>query len=185
MAASIEEILAAATLREESVDVCVAGALNARWEDLGRQLAQLLERTAGDPLPEAKLGDAGGDVQRRVALTEEMEALRQQMAAASYTFLLRALPRRAFRDLLDAHPPRPEIAREAAFNAATFPPALIRKCLIEPAVATDAQFDELLDKITEGQVGELFDAAWLANQGGSEVPKSVPASGRIPSTGRS
>lgn len=173
------EVLAAASLREESVEICMAGQLNARWEDLGRQLAAVLERTAGEnPDPAAKLSDADP----RAELTAEMEEVRQQMVAASYKFRFRALPRRQYRDLIDKHPGRPE-RREVRYNEATFPPALIRQCMIDPAIGSDAEFRELADVLTDGQTAEMFNAAYLANEGGSEVPKSVPGFAATPRTG--
>lgn len=176
---SLDQVLAAASLREESVDVCVAGELNARWEDLGRQLAVLLADSAGEHDPGRKMSEAPPGLARRTELADEMEQLRQRMLEASFTFLFRALPRREYRDLRDEHPPRRDRG-ESMFNASTFPPALIRRSLVDPPIASDADFEQLLDKLTEGQVTELFSAAHLANEGGSDVPKSVPASARNP-----
>ena len=179
--ADLQDILAAASLREESVDVCMAGELNARWEALGRELADLTAMTAGEPTPTAKLSDAS-PMARRGEISEQMESLRQQMLAASFTFKFRAMPRREYRTLRDEHPPRADKRNEGLFNMATFPPALIRACMVDPVIATDGDWEKLQDLLTEGQITELFNAAWLCNEGGSEVPKFVPGSGRIPST---
>lgn len=178
---SIDDVLAAAGLRKESVSICVAGDLNAQWEVLGRELADLTAMTAGEPEPTAKLSDAS-PLSRRSAIRDQMEELRQRMQAASFTFQFQALPRRQYRDLRDAHPdPR----GQRLFDGAAFPPVLIRKCLIDPVITSDDQFDQLMDKLTEGQVTELFNGAWLCNEGGSEVPKFVPGFAQNRSTGPS
>lgn len=168
---SLAEIAASATRSERSVTLCVAGHLNSRYDELERAL-QEASRDRG-------LERSLGDVDPRRTIAEEMESIREQMAAHEHTFILRALPGKAWSDLLLEHPPRKD-TREL-FNAQTLPLACVAASLVrlngEDITTTVAELTPLWDEaLNQGQRDELFGAAWEANTGAVSVPFSASAS---------
>jgi hypothetical protein len=166
-------LLAGARLPERTVPICLRGDLVAEFETLDRQLEALTGREADS------LEGNGSD-----ALAERIEALRQQMRDASYTFRLRALARHEFRQLFTDHPPRRDPDTQefnprdvnVGVNMDTFFDALIQACTVDPQL-TDDQWVELLGaKLTDRQHGTLADAAWYLNRGEVNVPFSQAAS---------
>lgn len=156
------EVMSAASRREETVEVCVDGALNSTFEALERQLRGMDFRPSSldseDP---------------RVEIAKEMEAVREQMRAHTFAFTFRGLPAKEWSDLLAAHPGREGVAE--AWNQLTLPPELISRCAIDPTMTVD-QVNELFQILNEGQRNLLFAGAWSANHGG-DVPFSRTASG--------
>ncbi len=157
----LAEILAAAKPREELVELCVAGDLNAQFDALE---AELLADAA-------KAATSLADASHSPEIAARMEALRQEMKAATFPFRFRALGGRAWSDLLAVHPPRHERER---FNADTLPSALISACSVEPAM-TIPEVEKLFEVLNQGQRDALFSAAWDANHDGT-VPFSLAAS---------
>ncbi|MGK4583485.1 hypothetical protein [Kitasatospora sp. HPMI-4] len=160
---SIKEIAAAARLRETTVVLSFAGDLHGQIEDLQRQLAAASDWRGGS------LADADP----RPELAERIEALQREMAENEAEFTVRALPARAWSDLLAAHPPRP--GAEERFNIETFPAAAIAACCIDP-VMTGAEYAELAQVLTAAQEDELFDAVWRVNTQAASVPFSLASS---------
>lgn len=156
---------------EKTVPLCLQGNLVAEFEDLERQLTEA-QRQPADSL-------ASGADARRIA--EQMETLREQMQSATVVFRLRALPRRDFRALVDAHPPRLDDRGETVgddslgVNTTTVFEPLIRACLVEPEVS-DGQWDRLNDLLSDMQFNDLALAAWSVNRGAVNVPFSFAAS---------
>jgi hypothetical protein len=165
-------LLAAAKLPERTVDVCLRGDLTAEFEQAERRL-EVEERNADVSL------DGGGRVGE---LAERIEALRAQMREHTHTFRLRALPRPQFRALVGEHPPREDdgeiIAadRILGVNAETFFDALIRACVVDPALDADDWRVLLDEKLTDNQFDALAGAAWGVNRSDVDVPFSRAAS---------
>jgi hypothetical protein len=86
----------------------------------------------------------------------EAKTLLTEVEEATVTFTLKGLTRQAYR-ALEAKHPAPDGG--GGWNMETFPEALVRACLTDPVV--DAG-DPLFDVLTPGQVGVVFDAAFLA-----------------------
>jgi hypothetical protein len=164
---TIDDIIASATLREETATVCVAGDLNAQHETAEKAL-----RAIGDWVP-AKMGEEDP----RTALAATVTDLEARMAAHEHTFRFRSLPWKAFRKLRRDHTPDSGILDSDAFV-----PALILACAADPTFTDLAQVEQLLDVLSEGQVDRLFTAAWAANVGSADIPKSVLASARMASS---
>jgi hypothetical protein len=166
---SFEELLAGAKLPETGVPICLRGDLAAEFERLEAELAEAREAEERDD------SLAAGGQARQIA--EEIEDLRQTMREHTHTFRLRALPRRAFRDLIEAHPQREDNRDDAAFgvNVLTFPAPLIAASCVDP-VMTEQQVEQLLEVLNEGQMLELYGAALALNRGSVDVPKSAAAS---------
>lgn len=163
----LTEILAAATLREESVELCVDGALNAQFEELQRELTDALAKA---PTSLADGGAAAG-------IEAQMAKVRSDMAERTFAFRFRALGAKAWSDLRAAHPGRD--GKGEAWNLETFPPALIAACCVDPQLDA-AGVERLFEVLNQGQRDLLFQAAWDANQG-SDVPFWRAASEQMPS----
>ncbi|MFI6302176.1 hypothetical protein ACIBCH_09915 [Amycolatopsis thailandensis] len=170
------------TLLEESkpasatVRLCLRADLQADWERFDAELLKLKRRTsytlAVEVTPEEK------------ALAEQIQALEEQMAAATVEMRVEALPRKAWRELCLEHQPREGNAADAGLlvNTDTFYDALIGACLVDP-VLSKKQLEKLLDKLSSYQFDKLCDAAWGVNRRDVEVPFSSTASHTITSSG--
>lgn len=173
MSADFKTLLKQAQLPERSLPICLRGDLVADHEAAERDLEQA-QRTPADSLAGSGTGE----------LVDRIEALEADMREHTYVFRIRALLRRDWRALVDAHPPRrdPETGDPLEADAAlgidrsSFFHALIRACVVDP-VLDDTEWAELLDdKLTDRQFGNLSDAAWFLNRGEINVPFSLAAS---------
>lgn len=169
---AFSDVLAKARPAERSIRLCLRGDLVAQWEDLERQLGRAQTQTAGDSL--AGTGAA--------AIAKAMEDLRGQMEDSTVTFVVRALPRPAYRAFCAAHPPRqgpdgkpiPEDAD--GLNSETFGFDLARRCVAEPEM-TDDEYAHLVDDIlSDRQFEQLYLAALAVCRGDVDVPFSYAAS---------
>lgn len=163
-------MLAEAKLPERTVPICLRGDLVADHEQAERELEQA-EQKAVDSLA----GSGAGQIAQRI------EALEEQMREHTYDFRLRALPRAGWRALVDRHPPRRDEQNaivdtdRIGVNAETFYPAIVRACLVDP-VLDEAQWQTLVDSLTDRQFEDLADAAWALNRREVDVPFSRAAS---------
>lgn len=164
-------LLAGAKLPERTVMVCMRGDLAAQHEQAERELEQA-DRKGADSLAGSGVGE----------IAERIEALEQQMREASYEFRLRAMPRPAWRELCNAHPPRrDEESGEIVptdligVNTDTFYDAIIRGCLVDPQLTQD-DWKRLNEALTDRQYDELAQAAWDLNRRDVSVPFSRAAS---------
>jgi hypothetical protein len=187
----VSEILAAAKLPEDEVKICTRADLVAEHERLDDELTALLDtpvqRFGGDP--------------RRAELAARIVALEEQMAESTIVFRLRAMPRRKWRKLVAAHPPR-FVGEELhpqdrqGVNGDTFFFPMIAASTVEP-VLTAEQWTELLgntdteaealeaegkaDEIQEGKLTSrqherLQNTAWNLNRDDVAAPFSSAAS---------
>lgn len=163
--ASIDDILGQLKLPERTYQICLRADLRSQWEQAEQDLEKA-ESQARDSL--AGLGAAGKALAARI---QELEA---EMAQHTATFTLRALPHKAWSDLLAKHPPR-EDTTDGAFNSETFGVGLLAACAVDPAM-TDEQAGTLVDRLTIGQWNDLFSTLWALNRSGDEIPKSRRAS---------
>lgn len=163
-------LLREAKLPEETVPICLRGDLVAEFERLERDLEEAQKRT---------VDSLAGNGARPIA--QRMEEIREQMAESTVTFRLRALASEAWYDLTEAHPPRVDgdgvvLKRDRlGVNTETFFPALLRKCVIEPAL-DDEDWAALPTALTAKQRRNLNTAAWNLNQEDVDIPFSYDAS---------
>lgn len=167
----IEEIIASAKPKEQTVPVCVRGDLNARIEDLERQLA---DAQGWKPATLAEASPVR-------ALAEQIEACRAEMKEHEHVFRFRAIEPRAWSDLLAAHPGDKD--KGEVFNDA-FPAAAVAACAVDPVMNVD-QVERLSNVLNQGQWDELFTAAWRCNTRSLEIPFSVLASATLSNTEQS
>lgn len=165
---AFDKIVAESSRPECSVTLCTAGALNARYQQLERELGDEIQK------PVSSLAEGG----RKRELAVEIEKITAEMRAHEHTFTFRGLAHKAWSDLTAAHKPRD--GRNEQVNLETFPAACIAASLIrvdDDEVTTDvADVETLFDVLNEGQIDQLFNAAWEANTGGRSVPFSALAS---------
>lgn len=178
---NFKTMLGEARLPERTVPICLRGDLVAEHEELERQFEEA-NRRAADSLA----GNGAGE------LADRIEALQEEMRAATVTFRLRALPKPAWRALLAAHPPRQDddgkpLQEDAVIgvNMDTFWDAIARACLVDPEVddETWALMAGPEGRLTDNQLGHLADAAWAVNRGDVDVPFSRAVSQARRTTG--
>lgn len=160
----IEALLDQAAQPEQSLTLCLRGDLRAEWEALERQFGEVRKR------PRESLADDGG-----ASIAAEMKQLEEQMRSSIVAIRLRALPRREWKKLIEAHPPKTDTDKKIGLDQASFYDALIAKCLISPELSSE-QLTKMLDVITSGQYDELAEAAWALNRRDVQVPFSPTAS---------
>lgn len=158
----LKAALAAASLPERTVMVCLNGALV----------------TAANDAVQAAVSSEGPQ-----ALA--VAAAQQAVAAAALPFRLRALTRPAWTSLVAMHPPRPDnmVDAQTQFNTDTFPEAALRASLVDPDVTDDGLWQQLLNVLPDAEFDELYGVTvTLAKVKTDIVPFSSPASA---GTGRS
>ena len=125
-------------------------------------------------------------------LAAELGKLEEEMSDAAIVITVQALRRprtpatpageKTWNELRTEHPPRkgkdgkvvPEDSLGA--NVETFPEALIRASVVDPAMTGD-EWDLLLyDVMTESQFDHLFELCWRLNKNPIDVPFSFAAS---------
>jgi hypothetical protein len=171
------EILAQATVRERTVRLCLRGDL---VDQVEQAAARLAAAQAQAPMGASLAGDGTAQAAR------ELEALSAAMEPYTVAFVLRGLPRPAYKALVAAHPPRQDpdgkildADREENLNTDTFWRALIRACLAAPEM-TPEQFGELVDvALTDGQISELYSGALIVCRGSVDLPLLSAVSRRM------
>lgn len=178
MTKDIAALIAGATLPERTVDVCFAGQLQAELDGLNRQLREM------GAVPSSRGDDFEAGPDPRTELQQRIADIEQQMRDNTAVFRLRALPRPVYQALVDKHPPRKDNDRDrgSLFNIDTFYPALIRACVIEPAV-TDEQWAVLFAQVlSEHYFNKLGLTALAVNSQGVDVPFSRGGSPTSPNS---
>lgn len=169
--ADIADILQRAKPRERTVRVCLAGDLAGEAERLQAEIT----RVSGEDWEPSSIAD------RHPArdLAEQLAAVNKQIKTASVDFRFRYIGDKAYSDLLAEHPSDND---NEAFNSETFPRALIAACCIDPVMSVD-QVGELFETLSQGDIKELFDAAWdCCNARAGAVPFSLAVSALLVST---
>lgn len=170
-APSTKDRLKAAKLPERTVDICLRGDLQAQWEDLHRQLADVEAAAAKDKR-------LNGDKRAR-HIGEQITAVQDQMRAETIVFRMRALGKKTWDALLKQHPPRRDNDEDTqlGYNADTFMEALIRACTYSPDDLDDETWRELFDeRLTEWQWAQLQNTVLALNVRQVSVPNSFAAS---------
>ena len=121
---------------------------------------------------------------------DEVETLAQQardldgvVEASTKTLTFARIPRRAWRELEQAHPATDEqkaINPRQTINPHTFEPAAAAICCVDPEL-TPEQAEWLYDFLPDDEwSAQVFGPIWVANKSGVEVPKGVSSiAGRL------
>ncbi|MFF4600553.1 hypothetical protein [Amycolatopsis sp. NPDC001319] len=170
----IDTMLAGAKLPEEIVPLCLRPDLRDRWQDLNNQL--MTTRTGRNTM-----APTTGEKE----LAQKIKALEAEIAENTMTVLMRGLRHEPWAKLVAEHPPRMDKPgdQQSGFNVDTFIPALVRAQIVEPELS-EAQFDKLVDVITQAQWDDLANAAYSLGRGDRNRPVfSQAASQLIPDSG--
>lgn len=164
------------TLATRAVELCLDADVKGRWDlaALGLEEAARLDQERGSMAME-----------HTVAKIEEMDALRDRMAASTVMFEFRALDWQKRLTLQAEHPPREDNILDQArgYNMATFCPELIKKTCIA-ATGADGErvtripaksWTKMFSRLNLGQFQQLFNAAAAT----SDVAPAVPTSARF------
>lgn len=164
--ADLETLFRGTTAKTVTKTVCLSGELSGEFANLERQLVEA--RTRDDQ------SFAGGEARK---VTERMDAIREQMAAAEVTFTFTALPPMRPLDLLMAHPPREDDKADKAlgYNQETYYPALVKASCTK---VTDAEGAEYAADSVSGEAWE----AMLSGLGHADFDALV--SGAMEANGR-
>lgn len=153
-------------LRTAEFPVCLAPDLVGEYERL------LLARDAAREADSDSL--AGG---KAVEIDTEIAELLEQMQASTLTLVLKALPRPAFRSLIDQHPPRKDAEGKLTHdedrlgvNYESFFDALVRASLVSPVLDEDTLTLLIEERLTDKQWQDLNDVAWNLNRTSVSVP---------------
>ena len=171
----IDDFLDGLKLPEKEVPICMRGDLQAKFEQLEADLEAARRGPDSDTL-------ASSDSSAR-KIAQEIEALQAEMQEHVRLFWLRALPRKAWSDLIKEHPPRKQDA-PADFNRDKFPVAALAECSVKPSLSEE-QAGKVVDRLTQGQWAMLWNAILELNGGSGEVPFSYSASAILQATSRS
>lgn len=171
---NIKALLQQAKRRSTTQDVCLRGDLASRYEELGRELAELPDnnKLGGDP--------------NRERIESQMDEVREQMQAGTVPFVMRALPQPDFQRLVDAHPPRRDgdevnqLDASYGFNRSTFFPALFRASVVDPQLDDDDWAVLFAQALSTVQVMGLGMEAYRLNAQDVDVPFSRAASNGSP-----
>lgn len=93
---------------------------------------------------------------------------------------LSALPRKAYRELVEAHPAADDSLK---WDQDTFPPALIAASCVEPKL-TKKQAQKIWDTWEEGEASRLFLACFQLNENPAGVGFTWPGSAKTRGSGR-
>lgn len=140
------------------------------------------ERLAAQ-LPQVRDDD---DRENRIPEAPKLAARIQELEAAArgseVEFTFEGIGRRRYQQLLDENPATKEqneaAGEQLAYNIERFPPLLLAASCVEPVELAGnlAEWTEIHDEWSAGQVGRLWRACTQANAAVSEPPKSLLAS---------
>lgn len=171
-AQTITDILARKKPNIRSIDICLDSDLAAEIQALEREIDQA-KRKRGKSL-------ADGTARLEVQLDE----LYERAAAESVTFTFQDIGRKAFDELVMAHPATKDQKERVAelgggileYNIDTFPPALLAATAIDPEMTVeDAQ--QIFDVWGSGDAEILFTQALLVCKERTSVPLSRNGTG--------
>jgi hypothetical protein len=163
MSRDITKILEQIRRPTDVVPLCLRGDLIAEWKRL-EQAFRDASTTIDDDVT------ASGRSATAAKLAREMEALREQMQAATEVFTLQASRRPEWLAMYASH--KPDDGDEAGKEA--FAVAIVAAAATDP-VMTPAQAEELRDELTDGQWEVVVKTVMALNRTSPGVPYSQAA----------
>lgn len=168
---NVDDLIATAQPRTEVVRICARGDLVTRHAEA---VARLREASAGDD------SLAGPDTH---AAAGEVVALEAKQEAATVEFVVHAVSRKVWADLLAKHPPSAEDRRAGHdHNPQTFPIAAIAACVDDLTVEQAQKLSEVLHM---GEWNKLWVTAIGLNVTGTPSPKLAAATDLLRANGHS
>lgn len=171
--ADINSLLAKARPQERTVRVVVDGALASAYAaaDHAHKLALSAQASAPQGAP-----SLGGDpvVSEFSAAVDSasaaLDAARAALEAGMDSFVMRYPGHEKWADLQAANPPRPDHPEDGAWNDATFAPAAIAVCCVDPVMTAD-EASQLLSVLSMTDRSSLFGCALEVSVGAVSVPR--------------
>lgn len=164
--AGIDDVLATATRRSETVALCLRGDLAKQHDDLVDELERLTSTNASD--------------EETSAVAEQIAAVEADVHAATVEFVVAGMGRLAWSNLLAAHAPQPEHIATYGFrlrwNPETFPAAAIAASIVTPEDVTEDHVRRLEEIATEAEWEALWGAVLTVNLEGRRPGESRAAS---------
>lgn len=144
-------------------------------DDLTRHdelLAEMERAARGIGGTSARLGDDPQAAARAAA--EAFNAFKDEAEERAAKIELRAVGRKAWRDMVAAHPPRPDNDADEArgFNVDKFADDLIPACIAEGQFPSAADRDAFLDDLPDGLWNLLYSECLKLNQAIGPDPKA-------------
>lgn len=147
---------------------------------LDSELVLAIERLEIDLRREQHLDENTNRTALAPGIATRILELRDQAKAAEVEFVFASIGRRAYTDLVRAHPPTDAQSESAggvlAWNTDTFPPALLAAACQAPTGTDEAWWTRKYDQWGTGQIARLWQACLTAQGGVVEVPKATEAS---------
>lgn len=155
--------------REQWVEL-FSGDFEPRMQELQREMQEAIERESS----QQRFGSSRSESMR---LAKEYDELVEQARAHGIVRLRLRGAGRAWRQLKDEHPPRPdnEDDENLGVNRKTFFEPAVALCIAEPDFTAE-QYDEMLDVLSSAQWDRLSSVAWIVNEGEVNIPKSSAVS---------
>lgn len=147
----------------------------ARLDELAAEVDRA--RVAGSP---SRLNDVDG----YAAAVDAYRDFASEAKDRAVAVVVRALGRRQWRSLVDAHPVREGNERDAAYgvNFDSFGDALVPPSIAAPEFTTPADRDAFLDGLSDVDFGRLYQAAFALNRVPATDPKDLIAFAAIRSS---
>lgn len=135
---------------------------------------QAPSRVAADDQQSEAVARAGRARDAVHELTLEFDDFMAEAEKRAALVVVRALPRREYRDLLKAHPPREGDEQDESwgFNVDDFGDAMVPPAVIEPAFSSDHAKATFLESLSTAQWTTVFAAAVTVNSGALPDPKA-------------
>jgi len=165
---TFEEILARASLAEDTVTLCLDGRV---LDEIGA-----LQRRIAEAPPPVNLGD-----DTRARLQEQLAGAVERMRASQVDFHLRALPGPEWNAFYAASPTREDKESDEDWAPRIYPwlTQMVSRTCTEPAMTAE-QVTELAGRLHATSWNRLTNACWLLNRNEVEVPNFDPVSDGTP-----
>lgn len=168
---SIDDVLGQVKAATRTVRICLDGTLAGPLEQLRERWAELAGAHPGMGAPPEV-----------AAVIDQIRELEAQADAATVEFQVRSIGAKAWRRLGAEHPPPDNNLDGWRWNMETFIPAALAASCTDPAM-TDTQADQLVERLSNGQLQKLWAAVLEVNAGDDLIPKFGPATVETPSSG--
>lgn len=176
---SVKDIKAAFRPVEARVRLCLLGDIEAEINSLKEQLR----------LAQARADQASFTDSTVTDLEQRILDLQAEARAHEVEFVFRAIGRKAWTDLILAHPAsdeQSELVPGIEYDLVAFPAAAMHASCVAPADADLDFWQEVNEEWNVGQVNRLWNACLAAQNGVAEAPKAPPTvSGARPASVRS
>jgi hypothetical protein len=176
---SLDELLASAARRTETVTVSLRGDLAREHADAERALSEAAfdEVLLDDDAPAAATEAVAAGLD---ALAQRVKDIESEIRDATLTFVVANVGKRRWNAIKEACPPTPEqvehLGRRAEFDVERFPFFAIAESCIEPEGVTPEQIEALEEVMTVAEWDALWNAVLLVNLGSRLPGESVAAS---------